>query len=164
MFQLIIKCDDDIIVRVQNSDASNFKYSVLVVVIVVHYYCSIQSSVLRTNQDFHTQMWQEKSDLGTMNKNGFNRTFVFRSYVHHSNHVPSNGAFTTRFTWLNAYLPKSSSRDMDPRPEYANPFQFGIHLNSCLSKSVNGIDRFGLVYKYTQIYINMHKYTQLSQL
>ena len=58
--------------RVQNSDASNFKYSVFVVVIVVQYYCSIQSSVLRTNQDFHTQMWQEKSDLGTMNKNGFN--------------------------------------------------------------------------------------------
>ena len=72
MFQLIIKSDDDIIVRVQNSDASNFKYSVLVVVIVVHYYCSIQSSVLGTNQDFHTQMWPEKSDLGTMNKNGFN--------------------------------------------------------------------------------------------
>ena len=71
-FQLIIKCDDDIRVRVQNSDASNFKYSALVVVIVVHYYSSIQSSVLRTNQDFHTQMWQEKSDLGTMNKNGFN--------------------------------------------------------------------------------------------
>ena len=70
-FQLIIKCEDDIRVRVQNSDASNFKYSTLVVVIVVHYYSSIQSSVLRTNQDFHTQMWQEKSDLGTMNKNAF---------------------------------------------------------------------------------------------
>ena len=62
-FQLIIKCDDDIRVRVQNSDASNFTYSVLVVVIVVHYYCSIQSSVLRTNQDFHTQMWCEKWDI-----------------------------------------------------------------------------------------------------
>ena len=97
-----------------------------------------------------------------MNKNGFNRTFVFRSYVHHSNHVPSNGAFTTRFTWLNAYLPKSSSRDMDPRPEYANPFQFGIHLNSCLSKSVNGIDRFGLVYIYIYIYIYIYKCLWMS--
>ena len=65
-FQMIIKCDDDIRVRVQNSDASNFKYSTLVVVIVVHYYYFVQNSysLLRTNQDFHTQMWQEKCDLG----------------------------------------------------------------------------------------------------
>ena len=30
------------------------------------------------------------------------RTFVFESHVHHSNLVPSNGAFTTRFTSLSA--------------------------------------------------------------
>ena len=36
----------------------------LVVVIVVHYYSSVQNSLLKTNQDFHTQMWQEKCDLG----------------------------------------------------------------------------------------------------
>ena len=68
----IIKCDAEHM-YVFISDMHRLKTMLaLVVVIVVRYHSFLRSSLLTTNQDFHTQMWQEKSDLGTMNKNGFN--------------------------------------------------------------------------------------------
>ena len=68
----IIKCDAEHM-YVFISDMHRLKTMLaLVVVIVVRYHSFVRSSLLTTSQDFHTQMWQEKSDLGTMNKNGFN--------------------------------------------------------------------------------------------
>ena len=67
----IIKCDAEHM-YVFISDMHRLKTMLaLVVLIVVQYHACVRSSLLATNQDFHTQMWQEKSDLGTMNKNGF---------------------------------------------------------------------------------------------
>ena len=59
----IIKCDAEHM-YVFISDMHRLKTMLsLVVVIVVRYHSFVRSSLLTTNQYFHTQMWQEKSDL-----------------------------------------------------------------------------------------------------
>ena len=116
-----IKCGTESMLRVHISHASIENTLVMVVVIVVRYYSYLQNSLLTTNQDFHTQMWQEKTRCCTIIAKGFSRgpvshrmrasnsfetyssrTVGFESHVHHSNHVPQNGAFTTRLTSVNA--------------------------------------------------------------
>ena len=115
----IFKRDNETSLRVHISHKST-ENTLALVVVIVHYVSYIQNSLLTTNQDFHTQVWQ-KIRCCTVNANRFNsgpashrmracnsfkthssHTFGFGSHVHHSNPVPSNGASTTRPTSANA--------------------------------------------------------------